>query len=255
MSIKFQKALVRKANKNIVRALSSRNLHPSFDKINNEHSQYVKTLIDSGLNVSTLESLDDFPDSIFVEDPGLTYNNNYIALRPADKTRFGESALMVKEVNKLFDDIYTVNNGNIEGGDILRINDHFIIGLSSRTNEEGAENLSKILNSLGGSIEITETPKNILHFKSECSLIDEDTILLTKKMMENNVFKKNYKYLEIPKDEEIAANSLRVNNNLLIPSGCPKTKEMLSKNYNIIPLNVNEVFKVDAGLSCMSLRW
>ena len=46
-----------------------------------------------------------------------------------------------------------------------------------------------------------------------------------------------------------------VNNNLLIPSGCPKTKEMLSKNYNIIPLNVNEVFKVDAGLSCMSLRW
>ena len=255
MTIKFQNALVRKANPNIIRALSSKNLQPSFEIITNEHKEYVSALKNSGLNVFMLESLNDFPDSIFVEDPGLTYNNNYIALRPADKTRFGESALMINEVNKLFDDIYTVNNGNIEGGDILRINDHFIIGLSSRTNEEGAENLSKILNSLGGSIEITETPKNILHFKSECSLIDEDTILLTKKMMENNVFKKNYKYLEIPKDEEIAANSLRVNNNLLIPSGCPKTKEMLSKNYNIIPLNVNEVFKVDAGLSCMSLRW
>jgi len=255
MSIKFQKALVRKANKNIVRALSSRNLHPSFDKIDNEHSQYVKALIDSGLNVSILESLDEFPDSIFVEDPGLTYKNNYISLRPADKTRYGESAIMAKEVKKLFDDIYTVQNGYIEGGDILRINDHFIVGLSSRTNKEGAENLLGILNSLGASIEIAKTPKDILHFKSECSLIDEDTILLTTKMLENNIFKKNYKFFEIPKGEEIAANSLRINNNLLIPCGCPKTYDMLSENYNIISLNVNEVYKVDAGLSCMSLRW
>ena len=255
MSIKFKKALVRKVHHNIVRALSSKNLYPSFDKINNEHSQYVKALIDSGLNVSTLESLDDFPDSIFVEDPGLTYKNNYISLRPADKTRYGESAIMAKEVKKLFDDIYTVQNGYIEGGDILRINDHFIVGLSSRTNKEGAENLLRILNSLGASIEIAKTPKDILHFKSECSLIDEDTILLTTKMLENNIFKKNYRFFEIPKGEEIAANSLRINNNLLIPSGCPKTYDMLSKNYNIIPLSVNEVYKVDAGLSCMSLRW
>ncbi len=255
MTIKFEKALVRKANKNIVGALSSKNLHPSFIKINNEHTHYVKALAHSGLNVSILESLDDFPDSIFVEDPGLVYKNTYISLRPADKTRYGESPIMAKEVKKLFDDIYTVNNGNIEGGDILRINDHFIVGLSSRTNKKGAENLLRILNSLGASIEITNTPKNILHFKSECSLIDEETILLTKKMLENNIFKKNYRFIEIPKGEEIAANSLRINNNLLIPSGCPKTEDMLSKNYNIIPLHVNEVFKVDAGLSCMSLRW
>jgi len=255
MTIKFQNALVRKTNPNIIRALSSKNLQPSFETINNEHKEYVSALKNSGLNVFILESLNDFPDSIFVEDPGLTYNNNYISLRPADKTRFGESEVMQKEVNKLFDDIYTVNSGNIEGGDILRIKDHFIVGLSSRTNEQGAENLSKILNFLGLSIEITKTPKDILHFKSECSLIDEDTILLTNKMLGNNVFKKKYSFLEIPKGEEIAANSLRINKNLLIPSGCPKTEEMLSKNYNVVSLNVDEVFKVDAGLSCMSLRW
>ena len=255
MTIKFQNALVRRANRNIIKALSSKNLQPSFEVINNEHKEYLGALKNSGLNVFILESLNDFPDSIFVEDPGLTYNNNYISLRPADKTRYGESAIMIKEVKKLFDDIYTVQNGYIEGGDILRINNHFIVGLSSRTNKEGAENLLSILNSLGSSIEIAKTPKDILHFKSECSLIDEDTILLTTKMLENNIFKKNYRFFEIPKGEEIAANSLRINNNLLIPSRCPKTYDMLSKNYNIISLNVNEVYKVDAGLSCMSLRW
>ena len=84
MTIKFQNALVRKTNPNIIRALSSKNLQPSFEIINNEHKEYFSALKNSEINVFMLESLNDFPDSIFVEDPGLTYNNNYISLRPAD---------------------------------------------------------------------------------------------------------------------------------------------------------------------------
>ena len=37
--------------------------------------------------------------------------------------------------------------------------------------------------------------------------------------------------------------------------GFEKTYELLSKSYNIKLANVNEISKVDAGLSCMSLRW
>jgi len=255
MAYLFENALVRKINKNIVNALSNRNIRPSFELISNEHNQYVNTLKKLGLNIYTLESLDDFPDSIFVEDPGLTYNNNYISLRPADKTRSGESAILANEVSNFFDNIYYVKDGYIEGGDILRINNHFIIGLSCRTNKTGAENLLKILRSLGASVEIALTPKNILHFKSECSLIEEDTILLTQNMIDNNIFKKKYNFIKVPRGEEIAANSIRINNNLLIPSGCPETEKILSKKYNLISLKVDELFKIDAGLSCMSLRW
>ena len=80
MAYLFENALFRKINKNIVNALSNRNIRPSFELISNEHNQYVNTLKKLGLNIYTLESLDDFPDSIFVEDPGLTYNNNYKTL-------------------------------------------------------------------------------------------------------------------------------------------------------------------------------
>ena len=59
----------------------------------------------------------------------------------------------------------------------------------------------------------------------------------------------------MPEGEEIAANSLRINKNLLIPKGFKKTQEILSSNYNLILLEVNEISKVDAGLSCMSIRW
>ena len=136
-------------------------------------------------------------------------------------------------------------NLSIEGGDILRINKHFIIGLSDRTNKEGAENLSYLLTSLGATVDISSTPKDILHFKTDCSLIDDHTILITKKLKKKlNIFKKKYNIIEVPEGEEIAANSIRINDHLLIPEGFKKTEDLLSKNYNLILLKVL-IFKND----------
>ena len=148
-----------------------------------------------------------------------------------------------------------VDDGKIEGGDILRINDTFIIGLSERTNKEGAEELEKILLHLGAKVTITNTPNGVLHFKSDCSLLDDETILQTKKMSLTGFFENQFKVINVPEGEEIVANSLRVNNYLLVPKGFEKTYELLSKSYKIILAKVDEISKVDAGLSCMSLRW
>ena len=65
----------------------------------------------------------------------------------------------------------------------------------------------------------------------------------------------NYSLIELPIGDEGAANSLRINDKLLIPDGFTKTEEILSKKFDIIKIKVNEISKVDAGLSCMSLRW
>ena len=97
--------------------------------------------------------------------------------------------------------------------------------------------------------------KNSLHFKSECSLIDDDIILVSNKMANVEYLKSNYKLIELPIGEEGAANSLRINDKLLVPDGFNKADEILSKNFDIIKIKVNEISKVDAGLSCMSLRW
>ena len=68
--------------------------------------------------------------------------------------------------------MFFVEDGFVEGGDILNINNHFIIGLSDRTNKLGAENLSKILEKIGATVMICKTPNDILHFKSECSVLN-----------------------------------------------------------------------------------
>ena len=47
----------------------------------------------------------------------------------------------------------------------------------------------------------------------------------------------------------------KINNKLILPYGFIRTEEMLSKKYDLIKVKVDEIAKVDAGLSCMSLRW
>ena len=255
MSYSFKNAIIRQPNKSIQNGLSSQNLHPQYEIIAEEHSNYIKAMEEAGLQIQLLEALEEYPDSIFIEDPALTYKSNVIILNPFDPSRNGEKNIIENEIKDLFDNILFVEDGFVEGGDILNINNHFIIGLSNRTNQLGAENLSKILQSLGATVEICKTPDDILHFKSECSVIDDDTILVSNKMAQLNYLRSNYQLIELPLGEEGAANSLRINDKLLLPDGFEKAEEILSKKYTIIKVKVDEIAKVDAGLSCMSLRY
>ena len=255
MTYNFKSAIVRIPNKTIQYGLSVQNLEPKFEYVVKEHDNYVNALKEAGLEINLLDSLEEFPDSIFVEDPALTYKSDLIILNPADPTRNGEKNIIKNEITHFFDNTLFVEDGFVEGGDILNIDNHFIIGLSNRTNKLGAKNLSIILQDLGATVAICETPNDVLHFKSECSVLDNETILVSNKMAQLDYLKTNYNLIELPIGEEGASNSLRINSKLLVPDGFSKTEEILSKKFDIIKVKVDEIAKVDAGLSCMSLRW
>ena len=89
MSYNFKNAIIRKPNKSIQNGLSSQNLHPQYEIIKNEHTNYVKAMKDCCLHVHLLENLEKFPDSMFMEDPALTYKSDGIILNPSDTTRNG----------------------------------------------------------------------------------------------------------------------------------------------------------------------
>ena len=76
MTFKFINAIVRKPNKSIHNALSSHYLHPSYEKILEIHNNYITAIEDAGLNIILLDSLELYPDSIFVEDPAIIFKNN-----------------------------------------------------------------------------------------------------------------------------------------------------------------------------------
>ena len=148
-----------------------------------------------------------------------------------------------------------LQTGTVDGGDVLTAAGKVFIGQSARTSADGARALCGLLDQLGLHGAPVETPEGVLHFKSDCSLLDEDTILATARLAVSGVFE-GFRVVLTPEGEEGAANAVRVNERVLMSDAFPRTAEMLNTlDYAIVPLATREIAKIDAGLSCMSLRW
>lgn len=221
-----------------------------------EHEAYVRTLRELGLAVDVLPALDDFPDALFTEDVALTFPEGAILLRPGAPTRAGEVAHIRDALAARHPQLLAMSGpGHADGGDVLRLADQVIIGLSDRTDRTGAEELAALLAELGYRAGIAETPESVLHFKTGCSLIDETTILAVPAMRDCPEFA-GLEVVLTPPGEEGAANILRVRDTVLIGRRWRATQDLLTaRGIDIRPMATDEIARIDAGLSCMSLRW
>jgi dimethylargininase len=253
----FNHALVRKPCRAIVDGIRAVDHGaPDYATVLAEHQAYVEALEAASVTVDRLPPLDAHPDSMFVEDPALVFTEGAIVMRPGAASRFDEAAAIAPDLHRHFDRVIDLPApGFADGGDILVLQDRVMIGLSDRTNEQGADDLARCLEALGKKPVKVRTPKDVLHFKSDCSLLDETTVLSTARLAASGVFD-GLSVLLTPEGEEGAANALRVNDRVFVGVTFPKTIAMLkSKGFTVIPLSTREIAKVDAGLSCMSLRW
>lgn len=251
----FDSAIVRAPGRSVVDGLSAKPEPVSYDAVLREHGLYVQALKRAGLAVVELSALEAYPDSVFVEDPALVLGDVAVLLRPGAETRRGEVAEMAATLEEHFARVLTLSDGFADGGDVLVTSSEVLIGLSERTTRTGAAALAELLAGIDLNPRIVETPPDVLHFKSDCSLLDDRTILATQRLADAGVFLE-HELLIVPSDEEAAANALRVNDVLLIGEQFPKTAKLLAGNgYSVVPLPTREIGKIDAGLSCMSLRW
>jgi dimethylargininase len=252
----FDRAIVRGPAATVVHGLRAHGqANPTFDGIVHEHAAYVAALERAGLQVTELPSLPDYPDSIFVEDPALVFTEGAILLRPGTPTRANEAAELRGYLSGTFDVVHELVEGHVDGGDVLVTPHTVFIGLSDRTDEAGATALVDLLATFGRESVIAETPDSVLHLKTAASLVDEETILATAELAATGLFDR-FRLLTAPAGEEGGANVLRVNDILLVGSAFPRTIELLAGHVpEMVPLDVAEVGKIDAGLTCMSLRW
>jgi dimethylargininase len=254
--ISFDRALVRRPAPSVVRGLRAVDRgNPSFADLCAEHDVYVAALEAAGLAVESLDPLEEFPDSIFVEDPALTYGEGAILLRPGARSREGETVFIEPALRRNFPQVLRIAAGFADGGDVLNLADRVLIGVSARTDRAGAESLVACLAALGRKGEIVATPEGVLHFKTDCSLLDAETVLATPLLARSGVFA-GLRQVLTPPGEEAAANALRVNDRVLVGARFPKTVALLDGlGFTLAPLATTEIGKIDAGLSCMSLRW
>jgi dimethylargininase len=251
----FDSALLRRPGYSVVDGLSANaGPAPTYDGVIAEHRRYAETLGEAGVTVELLNPLEDFPDSIFVEDPALVFPEGAVLLRPGAPSRRDEAKHLAPVLAGHFPIIETLAGGHADGGDVMVTPELILIGLSSRTDRIGAQHLVAALDRLGRRAQIVAPPEGALHLKTVASLIDEETVLTTPAGEASGLFAR-FRQIVTDPGEEGAANALRVNRRLLVASQYPRTVDRLARDYDLLPLSTENISRIDAGLSCMSLRW
>ena len=252
----FDSAIVRTPPASVVDGLrADAGPGPSADGVLAEHRAYVEALEAAGVAVETLPPLEAFPDSLFVEDPACVLPEGAILLRSCAPSRAGEAAAIAPVLRRRFERVLALDRGFADGGDILILPDEILIGLSARTDAAGAQGFVALAATLGRPARIVATPPGVLHLKSACALVDEETVVATAAMAAAGIFA-GLEVLTVPEGEEGAANLVRVNDRLLVGADHPRTAELIARRgLTVVPLETAEIARIDAGLSCMSLRW
>ena len=252
----FNAAIVRTPGRSVVDGLRANGgPAPGYPGVLAEHRAYVDALRAAQVDVTVLPALEAFPDSVFVEDPALVFTQAAILLNPGAPSRQGEARELVSTLTACFPHVLTLKEGHADGGDILVTPGRVLIGLSARTDAKGAAALRSSLASIGLESEMVDVPDGTLHLKTDCSLLDEETILATDSLARSEWLDR-YRVLVVPDEERHATNAIRVNDVVLVRAGCPRTHDMLVKHgLSVVTLPGDEIAKLDAGLSCMSLRW
>jgi dimethylargininase len=257
--LRFSQAIVRLPSATFADGITSSSLGPpDLSLALEQHQAYCQTLERLGLSLVRLPPDPEFPDSTFVEDAAIVTSRGAILTRPGAPSRAGEVAALGAALDRWFPELDRIcSPGTVDGGDVCEVGPHFFIGVSERTNAEGAAQLSTWLAERGfGSsvIDIREMP-GMLHLKTGLSWLGGRRLIAWGEIAGHEALR-GWEVVKVPKGEEYAANCIRVNDTVLIARGFPKTAALLrGLGYDVAELDMSEYRKMDGGLSCLSVRW
>ena len=227
---------------------------PDLSRMLAQHAAYADALRAAGLEVEVLDALPGFPDAYFVEDVAVVVPELAVVARPGATSRRGEEDEIVPVLAAHRAVVRLEHPATLDGGDVLVIDRTVFIGLSARTNEEGARQLARLLEPRGYRSRTVPVVSG-LHLKSSLNPVGNETLLVSPRIADRPELRP-YRRIVVEAGDEAACNSLLVNGTLLTPAGFPKVRRQLAAaGLRTIELDVSEARKMDGGLTCLSLRF
>ncbi len=217
-----------------------------------QHQQYEDALRALGCAVRHVPAAHDLPDSVFVEDVALVLDEVAVITRPGAASRRLERdavAAVLSEYRLLH---AIAAPGTLDGGDVLRIGRTLYVGLSTRTNEEGARQLARHVVPLGYSVECVQTA-GCLHLKSAVTTVDSDRVVCNPAWIDTRLFR-HVDAIHVDPSEPFAANVLLLGHTIVCAASHERTAaELRARGYSVCAVDVSELAKAEAGVTCCSL--
>lgn len=255
----FRHALVRPPSASFAQGLTTADLGPpDLARALGQHRRYVEALESCGVSVTSLPPDDAHPDSTFVEDAAVVAGGRAVITRPGAPSRRGEVTAVASALKGFFADLPAVQPpGTLDGGDVCLAGSRFLVGLSDRTNEDGARQLARLAAEAGLDstlVDVRQVP-GLLHLKSGLAWLGDGRFLCVGALARHPALG-GAEVVVVPDEEAYAANAVEVNGRILLAGGFPATEAALRRlGPPLLLVDVCEFRKMDGGLSCLSIRF
>ena len=254
MAVKARYALVRPVPESYDRCVRTNAEQIHVELAKQQHENYCRTLERLRLKLMWVKEDSALPDSCFVEDTALVFDEKAIICNISVKSRAPEAIEVAEVLAGLKEIQYVKPPATIDGGDVLKVENRVFIGLSARTNLEAFRQIREILR--GCDLEFT--PVNVnkgLHLKSACTYLGEKCVIVSRGSFDTNVLS-GLRRIFVAKGEEYAADCLAVNGAVLMAKGFPKTKRLIeNEGFHVEELEMSEFRKGEGALTCLSIIW
>jgi dimethylargininase len=222
------------------------------ERARDQHLRYEDVLRSLGCEVRRVAAEPDLPDGVFVEDTAVVLDELAVIARPGAASRRGEvgsvaAALAPHRACRALEEPAT-----LDGGDVLVVGRSVFVGLSTRTNREGAAQLGAALLPFGYSV-LPLAVESCLHLKTAATRVAPSTVLLNPAWVDARAFRA-FDLIEVHPDEPWGANALAVGPGVVHAAAFPRTGERLREHgLDVRALDVSELAKAEGGVTCCSL--
>lgn len=217
-----------------------------------QHARYAAALAGLGLSLEWLEPLPAHADGVFVEDTAVLLPEVAVITRPGIASRRDEVTSTAGGLTAHRKLARITAPGTLEGGDVLHIGRTLYVGESGRTNSAGVTQLAAAVAPFGYQVRAVSM-RDCLHLKSAATFVPPDILVVNPAWVEPHAFDART-VVEVAEGEAFAANTLTVGGVTLLSAAFPETERRLQRaGVTTRALDVSELQKAEAALTCMSL--
>ncbi|RDW15059.1 dimethylarginine dimethylaminohydrolase family protein [Oceanobacillus chungangensis] len=223
-----------------------------------QHEKFINTLKTNGAAVIQLDAKEELNEQVFSRDIGFTIGGTFFVSSMKEGMRKAEIAVLKNWLESMEIPYQTIDNGNIEGGDVVVDNKNIWVGISGRTSPSAVTALQQLLPDY--NITPIQLREDILHLDCVFNIISKDTALIYRPAIDSDVYEylnKTYQLIEVTEEEQfkMGPNVLSIGDKKIVslPENKRLNQVLAQSGYQMIEIDFSEIIKSGGSFRCCTL--